>query len=203
VHWAEIALGPDAQCGCGPRLRRQLGPRAQRVRGPRPRGRTAHGHTARPALTGLASTRRVRAAALPGGARLGGGSAAAHGRRRGRRLTGAEMATGDGDGRRRARDGDGRRCRKQREVRGNGRRAGGCGGAAVGRARERGSCRDAQRAVPKAALSRCVGVVHGGHTAVARCRSGLARRAAADRWCPLVSDFRIKKLPRMKLAQNK
>jgi hypothetical protein len=62
---------------------------------------------ARPALAGPAA-RRVRAVALPGGARLGGGaarragggSAPTHGRQRGRRLTGAEtaMATGD-DGR--------------------------------------------------------------------------------------------------------
>jgi hypothetical protein len=48
------------------------------------------------------------------------------------------------------------------------------------------SCQDARRAVPTAALSR------GGHAATARCHVGPARRAAADRSGPLVSDFRIK-----------
>jgi hypothetical protein len=70
------------------------------VRGPRPRGRTAHGHAGArptatrtwPALAGPASAGATRAEALPGGARLGGGSAPAHGRRRERWLTGAETA---------------------------------------------------------------------------------------------------------------
>jgi hypothetical protein len=54
------------------------------------------------------------------------------------------------------------------------------------------SCQDARRAVPTAALSRGVGTARGGHAAMARCHVGPARRAAADRSGPLVSDFRIK-----------
>jgi hypothetical protein len=51
------------------------------------------------------------------------------------------------------------------------------------------SCRDVRRAVLTAALSRGVGAARGGHAATARCRAGPARRAASDRWGPLVSDF--------------
>jgi hypothetical protein len=49
----------------------------------------------------------------------------------------------------------------------------------------RGSCRDARRAVPTAALSRAVGAARGSHGAAAHCRAGLARHVAADRWGPL------------------
>jgi hypothetical protein len=56
-----------------------------------------------------------------------------------------------------------------------------------------GSCRDARRAVPTAALSRAVGVAHGGHAEAARCRAGPARCAAADKWGPLsvISELKI------------
>jgi hypothetical protein len=49
-----------------------------------------------------------------------------------------------------------------------------------------------------AALSRGVGAVRGSHTAMARCRTGPARRTESDRWGPLVSDFRIKNHPERK-----
>jgi hypothetical protein len=68
----------------------------------------------------------------------------------------------------------------ERRARGRSRGVGGAGEE---------SCRDARRAVPTTALSRCVGVAHGGHAATARCRTGPVRRATADRWGPLVSDF--------------
>jgi hypothetical protein len=47
----------------------------------------------------------------------------------------------------------------------------------------------ARRAVPTAALNRCVGVARGGHAAAARCHAGPVRRATADKRDPLVSDF--------------
>jgi hypothetical protein len=42
-------------------------------------------------------------------------------------------------------------------------------------------------------------MARGGHAATARCRAG----PASDRLGPLVSDFRNKKLPQRKIAQNK
>jgi hypothetical protein len=53
-----------------------------------------------------------------------------------------------------------------------------------------------RRAVPAAALSRAVGVARGGHEAVARCRVGLARRAAADKWGPLSAISELKFTPK-------
>jgi hypothetical protein len=53
----------------------------------------------------------------------------------------------------------------------------------------RGSCRDARRAVPIAALSRGVGTALGGYAAAAHCRAGPVRCAATDRSGPLISDF--------------
>jgi hypothetical protein len=80
----------------------------------------------------------------------------------------------------------GRRRRGRGELSGERRARGRCRG--VGGAVE-ASYRDARRAVPTAALSCCVGAVRGGHAATACCRTGPARRAASDRWGPLVSDF--------------
>jgi hypothetical protein len=51
------------------------------------------------------------------------------------------------------------------------------------------------RAVPTAALIRCVDAAHGGHAAVALCRAGPVRPAMADKWGPLISDFQIKIYP--------
>jgi hypothetical protein len=110
--------------------------------------------------------------------------ASAHGRRRVRQLTGAETATGDcgrGDGGHGPGDaasdhgGRGASCRDDGGAReaAVGRVSGGRRQSArrVGRGRERrgpGSCRDARRAVPTAALSRCGGTARDGHAAAAR-----------------------------------
>jgi hypothetical protein len=173
VHWAEFALGPDAQCAWPTPAASARPTRTARVRPMASRG-TARVHSAS-AAHGLGQAARAargarhttRARAVHGGTRCGGAArragndtAPAHGRRRGWRLTSAETATGDGghgpgDA---ASDHGGRdaSCRDDgvaREASVGTRREGrGC------RARRgRGSCRDAWRAVPTAALNRCVG----------------------------------------------
>jgi hypothetical protein len=72
---------------------------------------------------------------------------------------------------------------------------GGVTGEAVG---EAGDASEAGCRGPTAALSHGVGAARGSHAATARCRTGPARRAASDRWGPLVSDFRIKNYPERK-----
>jgi hypothetical protein len=113
VHWAEFALGPDAQC-VWPTPRRRLGPRAQRVHGPRPRGPWP-----RPAAR---AARRLNAGAQ------NDGEAAAH-----RRGVGDDGAATAGAMRRRQRRGQRRSERRGSDSSG---RDGGCRAAAVGRRRD-------------------------------------------------------------------
>jgi hypothetical protein len=202
VHWAESALGPDAQCAW-PTPWRRLGPRAPRVRGPRPRGPRPR-PAARDARRGGAARRRRW---LDAGARRRRGGDGSPARRRWRGVTGdgrareaaaaatawpGQRARGHGrsgwrwHSRGGCRGGGATRLGGGRAARGDGRR-----GARARCGRER-RCRDTRRGVPTAALSRCVGVVRGGHAAAARCRAGPARCAATDKWGPLVNDFRIK-----------
>jgi hypothetical protein len=95
-------------------------------------------------------------------------------------------------GRRRGRDERGA-VRRRRQRGGDFLTAGRNGAALLGR----------RRAVPTALLTCWSSAARGSHTATARCQAGPARRAASDRWDPLVSVFRIKNSPRMKIAQNK
>jgi hypothetical protein len=165
----------------------QLGVGPARVRGA---SATKLGRPAQRAVTSWLSDR----AAL----QADGGTAPAHGRRRG---TAAHRRGDSGAARRRRASGErgGRggpgdgavgeavRATAARATQsGGGRRT--RGGREVGGASE-ASCRDARRAVPTAALSHGVGEAHGSHVATARCRAGPARHAASDRWAPFISDF--------------
>jgi hypothetical protein len=172
------------------------GLRAQRWRSPRARRWPSSASAGR-------RTAAQRVAAL-----LGEPVAAWHQRTETTGVAAHRRGDGDGDGRRRARRGgrlrSGRRGfgprRSGRELSGRRRRARGDGRAARS-CRERAALSEAARrrrgnaigtggrAVPTMALSRCAGATRGGYAAVARCRAGLARCAAADRWGPLVSDF--------------
>jgi hypothetical protein len=136
-------------------------------------------HSARAAhacSVGLAHGLGRAARAAHGGAarRASDDTVPAHGRRRGRWLTGVETATGDG-GTREAAVG----TRREGEAALSGGRA--ARGCRAGE-RRRGSCRGARRAVPTVALSRCIGAARGGHAAA-------AQRDTAVKRCPLVSDF--------------
>jgi hypothetical protein len=180
AHTCDVGSA-HAHSACAARGHAGHGLRAQRRRGPRPR---------------------------PGGAarRAGDDTAPAHGRRRGRRLTDAETTTGDGGRGEAAGCGPGDAALDHGSRGASCRDDGGAREAAVGTRREgevalsggraaRGSCRDARRAVPTAALSRCIGAARGGHVAAVRCRAIPAKRATADKRGPLVSDFRIKNYP--------
>jgi hypothetical protein len=137
-------------------------PRCAVRRGPRPRG-------ARPACVahGAAWRRRGSVTALLGEPSAGNGGSPARRRRRGTTAMG------------------------ERRVRRSGRHGGGPGGGAVGEAvgataaRVRRSGRWRRERGGRAAG----GAVRGSYAATARCRVGPVRRAASDRWGPLVSDF--------------
>jgi hypothetical protein len=165
---------------------------------------------ARPRCTVRRSPRPRGAQPSSATALLGESTAAWHRRTRDggeRRLTGAETAA--------RRDGDGQAASGARRSGWHGDGLGGtasdCGsvGTTTRRARQSGrrrrargsretGCWDARRAVPTVALCHGLGAARGSHVAMARCRTGPARRAASDRWGPLVNDFRIKNHPKRK-----
>jgi hypothetical protein len=176
VHWAEITLGPDAQCGARPTPAASAWTtRTARARPAATQG-TAHGlgraaRTARGARRERAcgARRTVRARARPmaahGVAALLGKPAMTRCRRTGDSGDDGSPARRDSDGQwagaaaasarlwiaavgRRA--ACARRSGRWHEGRGGGRRAGGHGDAAIGRAWSAGRGRDARRAVPTA-----------------------------------------------------
>jgi hypothetical protein len=92
----------------------------------------------------------------------------------------------DNDGiRTRRRCSFGQRRRRGWDGRGEAARGGSdSGGGAVGT-----TLSGRRRAVSTALLTRWSGAARGSHAATARCQAGPARRAASDRWDPLISVF--------------